>query len=128
MNREIKFRAWNKKEKYMEPVDDLQMFSNQLSIGMLSKDYFLGKDDVELMQYTGLHDKNRKEIYEGDILQISDVDKAIVEWSNKYASFILKPIGDYYFDNDVLGCSTEHNDLIEVIGNLYDNPNLVVKE
>lgn len=43
MNREIKFRAWNKKEKYIELVDDLQMFNNQLYIGIPGEDYFFGK-------------------------------------------------------------------------------------
>lgn len=68
--RDIKFRAWHKKEKYIEPVDDLQMFNEDLNIGIPSKDYFLGKEDVILMQYTGLHDKNGKEIYEGDIVKV----------------------------------------------------------
>lgn len=62
--KEIKFRAWNKKEKYMEPIDDLQMFNNDINIGIPSKDYFLSRDDVEIMQFTGLYDKNGKEIYE----------------------------------------------------------------
>ena len=50
--REIKFRAWYKRGEYMELVDDLQMFSNDLSIGIPSQDCWLYKEDVELMQYT----------------------------------------------------------------------------
>lgn len=139
MNREIKFRAWNKKEKYMEPVDDLQMFSNQLSIGMLSKDYFLGKDDVELMQYTGLHDENGKEIYEGDIIEFSydvftgnfdtKVGRGTVEFID--GAFYIKPfeiegkkIKD--IDNEEwFLIYTVNIDTLKVIGNIYDNPELL---
>lgn len=49
MNRKIKFRAWDKKGKFMEIVDDLQMFNNNLNVGLPSNEYFLGEDDVELM-------------------------------------------------------------------------------
>lgn len=123
MNREIKFRAWNKKEKYMEPVDDLQMFSNQLSIGMLSKDYFLGKDDVELMQYTGLHDKNGKEIYEGDILRIivnNNIEKiCAVEFKNGIFGVMFSK------QRELTAFPHFYNTTFEIIGNIYDNPELL---
>lgn len=76
-------------------------------------------------QYTGLHDKNGKEIYEGDILKFSEVDTAIVIWNEKYAYFMVKPIQEYYFDSDVLGHTLEYNDNVEKIGNVYDNPELL---
>ncbi len=72
-------------------------------------------------QYTGAKDKNGKKIYEGDIVKI-DIDKALVTYSDEYSGFILKPIGEYYFDSPMLG---ENIDLgLEVIGNIYDNPEL----
>lgn len=117
MNREIKFRAWNKKEEYMEIVDDLQMFSNDLSIGIPSKDYFLRKDDVELMQYTGLHDKNGKEIYEGDIVKYENMTGKIMFLNG---SFILSDLEET--EEWELGVI---NAEIEVIGNEYDNPELL---
>ena len=123
MNREIKFRAWNKKEEYMEIVDDLQMFSNDLSIGIPSKDYFLRKDDVELMQYTGLHDKNGKEIYEGDIVKVTyknETEIFEVRYDEENTCFRM-----YYEDLKFLDFAIEEVDLYEVIGNIYDNPELL---
>lgn len=95
---------------------------------MVSKDdsvqYWYTVDRNTVGQYTGLKDKNRKEIYEGDILKFSEVDTAIVQWNEKYAYFMVKPIQDYYFDSDVLGHAIEYSK-VEVIGNIYDNPELL---
>ena len=127
MNREIKFRMWHKKSKKMFDVESINFKDRIVNIwnsGMYSLSTFC-LDDVILMQYTGLHDKNGKEIYEGDILKFSEVDTAIVIWNEKYAYFMVKPIQEYYFDSDVLGQALEYNDNVEVIGNEYDNPELL---
>jgi len=82
-------------------------------------------DKNTIGQYTGQKDKNKKEIYEGDILRFSEVDTAVVEWNEKYSYFMVKPIQDYYFDSDVLGHTLEYNNNVEIIGNIYDNPELL---
>jgi len=82
-------------------------------------------DKNTIGQFTGQKDKNKKEIYEGDILRFSEVDTAIVEWNEKYSYFMVKPIQDYYFDSDVLGHALEYNNNVEIIGNIYDNPELL---
>lgn len=129
MNREIKFRAWDKNFKKMYKIGQISLEKGTWNYESENRE-FIGmsipyQPSLELMQFTGLHDKNGKEIYEGDILKFSDVDTAIVQWDKEYASFIAKPVEDFYFDNDVLGCAMGNNSAVEVIGNIYENPELL---
>ena len=101
--REIKFRAWDKNEKIMIPADEF---------------YF----SYEMMQYTGLKDKNGKEIYEGDILKIkietmSQEWQEIVKYKSGYFTGVMRETMD--------GCQQENIENMEVIGNIYENPELI---
>ena len=120
--REIKFRVWHPKDKFMGvPFHAMQKFNQNIGIF---------PDDAILMQYTGLHDKNGKEIYEGDILRWhyaypKPEDYFIVKWLDFRCAFSLfrqnylmshLPYADLHTNND-------RN--YEVIGNIYENPELV---
>jgi uncharacterized phage protein (TIGR01671 family) len=84
----------------------------------------------QLMQFTGLHDKNGKEIYEGDIVRYFHDDEAIVEvrWWNELAQFAIAWRSQRI--KSLRGCDSEPiliNTNIdgEVIGNIYENPELL---
>jgi len=123
--REIKFRAWNKAKKEM-----LVDWQDTIWVEYLGFD---GGDQWEIMQYTGLKDKNGKEIYEGDLLQNKYGRIGKVVWHDYSASFdtvfVRDTSLDMTVDNKSFGFkdSNWHN-LIEVIGNIHENPVLLKEQ
>ncbi|MFC2796714.1 MAG: YopX family protein [Streptococcus sp.] len=124
-----KFRAWDKETKTMLDVS-LMDFKKSVLIGEhweFGETNFINFDDVNLMQSTGLYDKNGKEIFEGDILDYKG-RKAIVKWHGSYASFI------YEFVDELQNRTTEWQPLylsyykFEIIGNSLENPELLEVE
>ena len=108
MNREIKFRVWTKNERtgemYMTETFNLDKEFDCLS----------GCFDGVIMQYTGLKDKNGKEIYEGDVVLYCGSYKGIISYKEDRCKFVLK-IHDSREDFDLNNICFKY----EVIGHIY---------
>ena len=127
--REIKFRAWLKEDKKMvnvETMDFTDKSMQYLKRSEIINAYILRResdDDVELMQYTGVKDKNGKEIYEGDILFFRDENmKYVVVWQD--AAFIIKSIEIRKYSEKM--CWLDDTEICcEIVGNIYENKKLL---
>ena len=129
MQREIKFRAWDKKQKSF--INGFNMIGFSTGQGAPKRklqrfDTYWDEEEVVIMQYTGLKDKNGKEIYEGDICIVS---LSYFKIKDEKATVIFHN-GAFQFQ---YGCekffSKPHDawDKVEVIGNIHDNPELLGK-
>lgn len=125
MNREIKFRAWHKGLKKMFKIGQITLEEGTWSFEPNDRK-FVGmsvpyQPSFVLMQYTGLHDKNGKEIYEGDIVKIKYKDEDIGKVIYEHNGFSI----DVTNMNKAYGRVSFVNNFMEVIGNIYDNPELL---
>jgi hypothetical protein len=110
-NDRFKFRAWNKKDEQM-------IYDWQFNIGI---EYygFNGGGVFEIMQWTGLQDRQGRDIYEGDIVRSQKGIMGVI----KYES--LGGICCYFIDLIDLGIKDGYLYSIEVLGNIYQNPELL---
>jgi uncharacterized phage protein (TIGR01671 family) len=125
-NREIKFRAWDESQKYMayQGTPDLETIQS----------FMFHYGEKILMQYIGLKDFNGKKIYEGDIILVNGKYHKIVKYHEKGFSFCLINICDLKNKNcmDIEQIPnpswfSDFNRKIEVIGNIYETPELLEK-
>lgn len=136
--REIKFRAWDKQENVMRSV--LNLFANQhvyVDCQCAGKEklkyhsdktrhnfsHHISPKNYELMQYTGLLDKNGKEIYEGDIMRYRNENSGRVGEPTP----IVWRDGRFWFDDGKTNCfgRPSFSKNFEVIGDIYTTPELL---
>lgn len=126
--RDIKFRAWDKsgKEPRMVLWEELKPCTCEAVFLSTIQPHI-----VTLMQFTNLHDRKGKEIYEGDILKreiFYNVDRRITIVAYQKGCICLVTPGDEPTDGRIL-CKTDElfSGKIEVIGNIYENPELLTQ-
>ena len=137
MKRKIKFRVWNKEQKIMLSHKLIDA-SDKYGV-VLWGDMFSGKDKtVELMQYTGLKDYNNVKIYEGDIVTVNGNTYSASINKNYTITFIdgafcvtARNMGDSLNNSITIrdlmfqAENANHKLIIKVIGNIYENPELL---
>ena len=134
MSREIKFRAWDTKDKEMiykadHAYDCGAWYDVYIDVSCFGE--ILDDERYIVEQYTGLEDDNDKEIYEGDIIsETSDLGEDfdyhfeyIVYWNEDNLCWSVKCIDGYSWHEDLW----EINSSIKVIGNIHENPELLEK-
>lgn len=122
-----RFRAWHNELGRMMSISD--MWFNVDSLGEIGlndsvmNDYItVSPDEIELMQSTGLFDKNNKEIFEGDIVRVLDSPYTVF-YDNERGSYRLKPHDDRW--NVDYMSNFSHGGNFEVVGNIYENKELL---
>lgn len=126
--RDIKFRCWDTENKEMLEVQELDYedsYNGQPMIRTTMYSDYFDTEDMILMQYVGLKDKNGKEIYEGDIIKICAEGlggEAIgkIVYDEYDLAFVLRNEVE-----ELSECLWYAEQQLEVIGNIYDNPELL---
>lgn len=131
--REIKFRAWVKELEKLSAVNEVYFDGGAY---VCDYEYALNSEDIELMQFTGLKDKNGVEIYEGDIIGFGDDSETckigmygelgVVFYCKDKAKFMVKLLcskREVQLDDHNL--FTDGHTCRKVLGNEHENPELL---
>ena len=136
--REIKFRAWDiLKQRWSNyKINDGTVYFMDKNTGVWYGTYNRRYKDFNLMQYTGLKDKNNKEIYEGDIVKFEDCsidgtrefyNIGVIEREGKRDELVISQLlfEKTYFTENYMDFIDQTFEVSEIVGNIYENPELL---
>ncbi|MFS1403623.1 YopX family protein, partial [Enterococcus faecium] len=128
-----RYRAWDKKTETIQEIESIsfkekKLVIDQKSVTWFNSDYIRNFDEVELMQSTGLKDKNGVEIFEGDVVLVSvrngfdylDNKVCIVKNSIDYSGLVCATV-DEDLEYQIFNTELFEEYTYEVIGNIYQN-------
>ena len=121
-----KFRAWLKNDKEMIDVDEIHFDNGKLDFIGDAITFMRTVDEIELMQSTGVFDRNGKEIFEGDILRVTDEHSwlEVVSYSQEKAMFVTEEINREFKvpESPLYDLFNTNIFKFKIIGNIYENP------
>lgn len=125
----LKFRAWHKSKEIMSEVNRIDFWSEEIETVDFDESYL---EEVELMRAIGIEDKNGIELFEGDIVKRykNPILKAGQEYEietviQRDASFVLGQKVGENVKTMSFGTQFSRSDLLEVVGNIYETPELL---
>ncbi|MGC3942794.1 YopX family protein [Streptococcus koreensis] len=132
----VKFRAWHKTWEEMGKVKRIRFDDEGNITTVLVKGQAFGSnvhlEEIELMQSTGLKDENSKEIFEGDILEVTDKHSwlEVVSYSQEKVMFVTEEINREFKvpESPLYDLSDSTFLKFKVIGNIYENSELLEVE
>lgn len=142
--REVKHRAWVVSEKVLVDVLSINLKDKTVTLPIETpptashwwNESTWNLEDVVLLQYTGLKDKNGREIYEGDIDCEDNGFKSIVCYLKRYGAYCFVPVElykyedyeeqvNYHYGTDCYFDNARPSKYSNIIGNIYENPELI---
>lgn len=132
-----RYRAWDKKTETIQEIESIsfkekKLVIDQKSVAWFNSDYIRNFDEVEIMQSTGLKDKNGVEIFEGDVVSVSvrngfdylDNKVCVVKNSIGHSGLVCATV-DEDLEYRIFNTELFEEYTYEVIGNIYENSELL---
>ena len=118
-----KFRAWLKNDKEMIDADEIHWYDGQVDFIGDGITFMRKADEIELMQSTGLFDRNGKEVFVGDIVKCTRGCHHEVYLEKEYGGTFIGGMPAIYLKGIKEGYAWTGDE--EIIGNIYENPELL---